>query len=171
MKKSTIFTIIGFFLVILLLSLTIGRHIVAGKQPTLTSFSTIHFAGYLFFIVMPVEALMPYYIAQGYNLTLLLVLAVITALIAQLIDYGIGYLAPNEIIKEIIGIKKYKKSKRIIDKYGKIIIFIFNLFPLSSPIVVLVAGMMRFKLKHTIFYSFLGLFLKYFAITTISYFF
>jgi len=171
MKKSTLFTLIGFVLVVLLLSSTLGRQIVAGKEPGLESFSIIHFAGYLFFLVMPVEALLPYYIIQGHNPIFLLLLAVITALIAQLIDYGIGYLAPNKFIKEIIGPKKYKKSKRIIDKYGKIIIFIFNLFPLSSPIIVLVAGMMRFKLKHTIFYSFLGLVLKYSIIISIFYLF
>lgn len=169
MKKSTVFAIIGFILVILLLSLTFGRHIVGGKQPTLLSFSTIHFAGYLFFFIMPVEALLPYYIAHGYNVILLLALAVLTALIAQLIDYSIGYLAPSDIIKELIGVSRYRKANRILNKYGKIIIFIFNLLPLSSPIIVLVAGMMKFKLKHTIFYSFLGLVLKYSVIITIFY--
>ena len=156
---------------VLLLSSTIGQHIVEGKQPTLLSFSTIHFAGYLFFLIMPVEVLLPYYLVLDYNMFLLLAVAVLTALIAQFIDYAIGNLAPSDTVKELIGIRRYKRAERVLSNHGKIIIFIFNLFPLSSPIVVLVAGMMKFKLRHTMLYSFLGLVLKYSAVISIFYLF
>ncbi len=45
--------------IIAIVSSTLGREIMSGRQPGLWSFSTIHFAGYLFFLVMPVEALIP----------------------------------------------------------------------------------------------------------------
>ena len=47
--------------IILIISFTLGREIMSGRQPGLWSFTIIHFAGYLFFLLMPVELLVPYY--------------------------------------------------------------------------------------------------------------
>jgi len=151
-------------IIIAILSSTIGREIVSQKQPTLTSFSVVHFSGYLFFILMPVEALVPWYVSEGYDPLLLVVVALITALIAQLIDYAIGYLVSDDVIHKWIGDKKYAKAKKHIDSYGHWAILIFNLLPLSSPILTLVAGMVRYPLRKVVIYSFIGLTVKYFVI-------
>ena len=44
---------------IAVVSATLGRQIYLGQSPGLTSYAVIHFAGYLFFLLMPVEALVP----------------------------------------------------------------------------------------------------------------
>ena len=98
---------------------------------------------------------------------MLIFLAIITAMSAQLIDYTIGYFISHRFIVDVLGEKKYEKSRKRIDKYGNLIIFLFNLFPLSSPIIVLVAGMLRYKLKNVMFYSFIGLLLKYIIIALV----
>lgn len=166
-SKSTIMTITGIIVVVVFLSLTLGRTINSDKQPDLGSFTTVHFAGYLFFLLIPVEALIPYYMAVGHNLVILWVIAVISALVALTVDYGIGYATPENIVIDLVGKKKYCKYKKIIDKYGDLTVLFFNLFPLSSPIVVLLAGIVRFKLSRVLFFSFVGLAIKYWFLVTI----
>jgi len=145
-------------------SLTIGRSLYLGKQPGLIAFSLVNFAGYLFFFLMPVEVLIPFYVAEGHAGLLLIILAISTAIAAQLIDYAIGYLASEKIIFGLIGEKKYQKAEKHIHAYGGWAILVFNLFPLSSSLLSLAAGMVRFNFKKFIVFSIIGLIIKYVAL-------
>ncbi len=145
-------------------SLTLGRELLSGRSPGLGSFSIIHFAGYLFFITMPVEVLVPYYQAEGHPGTLLVLIAVGTAIVAQTIDYGIGKSFSQRFIDTIIGKRRHQRAQRAVDRHGSWAIVIFNLLPLSSPILLLVAGMVRFRLSRALPYSLIGLTGKYVAI-------
>ena len=149
--------------IIVIVSSTLGREIMSGRQPGLWSFSTIHFAGYLFFLVMPVEALVPYYQAEGHAGMVLVGLSIATAIVAQIIDYGIGRLLSEKVLN-MIGRKEYDRFKGRIDKHGGWAIFTFNLLPLSSPSVLLVAGMVRFNAAYALTISAAGLAAKYLAI-------
>ncbi|MBW2999461.1 VTT domain-containing protein [Candidatus Woesearchaeota archaeon] len=164
LKRRTVLGLVALLIIIAIISFTIGQDIIAGRQPDLYSFSIINFAGYLFFLVMPVEALVPYYLAEGHSGIILIVIAVVTAIIAQLFDYFAGHLMSGRIINDLIGHKKYERAWHYIHKYGGWAILVFNLFPLSSPILILAAGMVRFSLKRVICYSLIGLVLKYVAI-------
>lgn len=163
MKKSKTYKIILVIsiLAIIISSLTVGRQIYLDRQPNIISFSAIHFAGYLFFMLMPVEILFTYYLMEDFNIQVLLIAALLTAIAAQIIDYIIGYFLGDRIIDRLIGEKKYKKREKFISKYGGVAIFTFNLFPLSSSVLSLVAGMVRYRFRYFLLYSFLGLFLKY----------
>lgn len=165
-KKRILFIVITAFIAIGIVSLTIGKDIFEGRQPGLLSFSVIHFSGYLFFLLMPVELGFIYYLAQ-HNVIILVLTAVATAIVAQFIDYAIGYLLSKEFINEIIGRRRYEKAEKSINEYGNLTIFLFNLLPLSSSIIVLVAGMVRYKLRHVILYSLLGLGIKYVVLAVI----
>jgi membrane protein DedA with SNARE-associated domain len=61
----------------------------------------------------------------------------------------------------MIGKERYKRTKGYIDKYGNLTVFVFNSLPLSSSVLSLVAGMLRYNFKNLVIYSFLGLLLKY----------
>ena len=148
-------------LAIILSSFTIGKQIYENREPTLLSFSTIHFLGYLFFMLMPVEILFVFFLTLDVSVFTLFFLALATAIFAEVIDFGIGYLVSEHVINKLIGKKRYQKSQRYIEKYGNFAIFFFNLFPLSSSVLSLAAGMVRYKLKPFLIYSLLGLFLKY----------
>ena len=115
---------------------------------------------------MPAEAFYIYYLTEELNQFLLLFLALFTAIIAQLSDYAIGFLASDNI-KELIKPKRYKKYRAYVLKYGYPTIFFFNLTPLSSPIVVLISGFMKLNLKKVMAYSFAGLLIKYLVITLV----
>ena len=149
---------------ILISSLTIGRQIFLGNEPDIVSFSVIHFAGYLFFLLMPVEILFTYYFIEDVNVIVLLILALVTAIAAQMIDYLIGYLVSNQVIHNLMGKKRYRNLKKYMDRYGNLAVFVFNALPLSSSVLSLVAGMLRYKFRNFVIYSFMGLSLKYFII-------
>ena len=147
-----------------LVSTTLGRAIYAGQTPGLGSFAAIHFAGYLFFLLMPVEALMPIYQAEGHAESTLIAIALATAAAAQVIDYFIGRAVGDRVIDELIGEERYQGFKAKIDRWGGWAILFFNLFPLSSPNMLLVAGMVRYNVWRTFAFSSLGLLGKYVAI-------
>ena len=167
-KRKTIkriaILVITFAIAVAIVSSTLGREIIAGHTPGLQTFGIIHFAGYLFFLLMPVEALVPYYQAQGYASSTLISLAVMTAVAAQLIDYGIGFAVSKRIVSDLIGEERYVRFRRIIHRHGAWAIFVFNLFPLSSPNLLLVSGMMRYDVRKAIGISLAGLIFKYVAI-------
>jgi membrane protein YqaA with SNARE-associated domain len=151
-----------------IMSLTIGKAIVYDRQPGLTSFGVIHFLGYLFFLLMPVEALVPYYLAEGQPGTILIIIAVLTALAAQVIDYAIGYAVSGEVIDSLVGPRRYRRAQRAIERFGPAAVVFFNLLPLSSPNLLLVAGMARFSFRKAIMFSAIGLVSKYVAIVYLS---
>ncbi len=151
---------------VLIISITVGREIYEGKSDSMFSFGAVHFAGYLFFLLMPVEAAFVYYLSF-YEEAKLIAIALGTAFVAQLIDYLIGYSLSLKLIHNFIGEKRLIKAEKHIRKYGNLTIFIFNLFPLSSPVIALVAGMLKYKLKDLVLYSLIGLLLKYVILSLI----
>ena len=163
-RRRILLTVLMLVVCVAIISTTLGREVFAGRQPGLTSFTIVHFAGYLFFLLMPVEALLPYYMAEGHRGGVLIVLAVVTALLAQVIDYTIGRLLAEPVALKVIGETRYERLRRWVDRWGSAAIFVFNLFPLSSPNMLLVAGMTRFSVVRTFAYSGLGLILKYIGI-------
>ncbi len=160
-KLSVILGVIGFLLVVILFSSTMGRSWFYGQHPSILYLYILNFAGYLFFLLMPVEALVPYYITLGYNGFLIGVIVIVTAILAQMVDYSIGYLLPDRFIEKMIGTHKYDKFTHLVEKYGYYVIFLFNLFPISSPIIVLIAGMEKVDFNKTMRLCLLGLFIKY----------
>jgi len=154
-------------LAISIASLTIGKEIYGQSEHTQITFAIINFSGYLFFLLMPVELAFIYYLHVGMDVYWLNAVAVSTAIAAQLVDYYIGRSLSTKIIDKMIGRHRYEKAEAEIRKYGNIAIFAFNLLPLSSPVILLAAGMLKHRLKEAILYSFAGLLLKYLMISLI----
>ena len=91
MKRHRIIAVaITALVAIAYVSSTLGRMIYEGQSPGLGSFAAVHFAGYLFFLLMPVEALVPIYEAEGHAGSTLILLAVGTALVAQATRRGMA---------------------------------------------------------------------------------
>ena len=145
---------------ILLASFTVGHEIYEGKSESLNCFALVHFGGYLFFLLMPVEMAFIYYLSF-YSEIKLISVALGTAFAAQVIDYLIGFLLSSRFIHYLVGEKRLSNAEGHIKKYGNLTIFLFNLLPLSSPIIALVAGMLKYNFKNLVIYSVLGLILKY----------
>ena len=163
-RTRIVIAVITFVIAAVLVSSTVGRALYAGRTPGLGSFVIVHFAGYLFFLLMPVEALVPYYQAEGHAGGVLVLLAVTTALVAQAIDYGIGRVVGTAVLEDLLGRKRYEKFSGLIGRWGNWAVFTFNLFPLSSPNMLLVAGMSRYGAVRALAWSAAGLIAKYIAI-------
>lgn len=167
------YALISWIISILLLSvfsLLAGTQIFLGKEPSLAYFSAMHFSGYLFFLFIPVGLIFAYYLLQGESAILLIAIALATAIAGLIVDYIIGYIISWHFIHKMLGEKKYAKASKYLDNYGNLAIFAFNFLPLYSSMLALVAGMMRYRLRNLIVYSFLGLIMKYAAILLFFYF-
>ena len=163
-KTRVIGVLLTAVIAIFVVSATLGRAIYVGQSPGITSFALVHFAGYLFFLLMPVEALVPIYQGEGHAGATLILVAVLTAIAAQVIDYSIGRAVSEGAIHEVIGEKRYMRFQGTIEKWGGWAILLFNLVPLSSPNMMLVAGMTRYSVRRAFLYSTIGLTGKYVAI-------
>jgi membrane protein DedA with SNARE-associated domain len=149
-------------------SLTIGRDIYYNTPSEgLLSFAIVNFSGYLFFLFMPVEIAFIYYLKGDINLWLLNAVALVTALASQIIDYLIGYSLSSKIIDRLIGRRRYEKAEDKIRNYGNIVIFLFNVTPLSSPVISLAAGMLKHRKRDALIFSLSGLVVKYLLLTLI----
>tara|TARA_B100001750_G_scaffold218592_1_gene204856 strand:- start:113 stop:643 length:531 start_codon:yes stop_codon:yes gene_type:complete len=164
MKKRALRAVLPAVIAIALVSYTLGQEILAGRTPSLFSFALINFSGYLFFLLMPVEALVPIYQAEGHAGATLILIAVPTAVAAQVIDYCIGRAVSERVIFNLIGEKRYMRFRDKIENWGGWVILLFNLFPLASSVLLLVAGMMRYSARRALLYSLTGLVIKYFTI-------
>lgn len=161
-KKSLKLKIVLVFSVIFLLSLTLLNNILIGNSTNIISFSLSNFMSYLFFLLLPAELFFIYYL-NFHNPFILLLVAISTALLAQTCDYIFGYLARKNT-KELIKPQTYKKYRKYFLKYGYYAIFFFNVTPLSSPIMVLMSGFMKLRLRKVLLISLLGLLIKYILI-------
>lgn len=163
-------SIIVFLLILMtvIASLTIGKDIYENNEKSLLSFAIVNFAGYLFFFLfMPVELAFIYYLRSAYDPILLNLAAISTAFAAQVIDYLVGYFFSAKIIDRMIGRKRYEKAEEEIRKYGNWTLFLSNLLPLSSPVISLAAGMLKYRIKEALFYSLTGMILRYLLLTLI----
>lgn len=171
MKVKFLIRILGFFIGIIIFSFIFGELLLDEKKPELIYYLLIHFAGYLFFLVMPVETIFLYYLSLGYNPVLLIVFAILTAIFAQLIDFLIGLVFAQKVREKYFTSRQYEKIRFRLGKHSQIIIFLFNLSPFSSPLIVLVAGILRIRIDYVLIYSFLGLLVKYLLLVEIYYLF
>ncbi len=147
-------------------SLTIGRDIYEAGEKSLYSFAIVNFLGYLFcFFLMPMELAFIFYLRTGYDPVMLNLVAVSTALSSQVIDYLIGYFFSARIIDKLIGRKRYEKAEDEIRRYGNWALFFSNLLPLSSPIISLATGMLKYRKKDALLYSTIGMICRYLLLT------
>ncbi|NQU88105.1 MAG: VTT domain-containing protein [Mariniphaga sp.] len=159
-KSKVIIILITSLIAIIIVSMTVGKELYEGKSQSIFSFGLIHFSGYLFFLLMPVEMAFIYYLSYSKEAELIAV-ALGTAISAQIIDYLIGYSVSTKFINNIVGEKRIGRAEKYIKKYGNLTIFVFNLLPLSSPVIALVAGMLKYKFRDVLIYSICGLIIKY----------
>ena len=152
---------------VVIISLTVGKDIYGSRGHSLLSFAIVNFSGYLFFLIMPVELAFIYYLNHGMDPFFMNAVALGTAITAQLADYYIGRSFSTRIINHLIGRSRYEQAEAEIRKYGNIAIFVFNLLPLSSPVILLAAGMLKHRFKEAMVFSFAGLLVKYLVLTLI----
>ena len=153
---------------VVIASVTIGQDIYQSGEKSVLTFAIVNFTGYLVvFLFMPVELAFIVYLRSGYDPMILNLVAIATAFASQVVDYLIGYFLSAGIIDRMIGRKRYEKAEDEIRKYGNWALLVTNILPLSSPITSLAAGMLKYRVKESVFYSLIGIVLRYFILTLI----
>ena len=166
--KRLIVVVVLIVLMTVIASLTIGRDIYESNEKSMLSFAIVNFSGYLFFfLIMPVELPFIYYLRTGYDPLILNMVALGTAMSAQVIDYLIGYFFSKGIIDWLIGRRRYEKAETEIRNYGNMTLLLFNFLPFSSPVISLAAGMLKYRAKEAVFFSLAGLICRYMLLTLI----
>ncbi len=145
---------------IVIVSMTVGKELYEGRTQSIFSFGLIHFSGYLFFLLMPVEMAFIYYLSY-YEEVELIAVAMGTAVLAQIVDYLIGYSFSAKFMHDVVGSKRIQRAEKYIRRYGNLTVFIFNGTPLSSPVIALVAGIIKYRFRDLMIYSIAGLLIKY----------
>lgn len=161
LNLRVLFILLTSLIAITIIASTIGRDLFEGRGQSILSFAIIHFSGYLFFLLMPVEIAFIICLKNQDSVIPIILIALGTAVSAQLIDYLIGYSVSTKFLNKYIGERKSERAIRNIEKYGPWTIFFFNLLPLSSPVISLAAGMLKYPLKKVLIYSIAGLLIKY----------
>ena len=168
-RKITVYTLLAIFMIILA-SLTIGKDIYQYNEYGMFSFALVNFAGYLiFFLLMPMEVAFILYLKSGYDPWMLNFVAVSSAMSAMIVDYSIGFFFSTGIIDRFIGRRRYQKAEAEIGKYGNLALFLSNLLPLSSPVISLAAGMLKYNRKNAFIFSLTGILFRYILLTFLFY--
>jgi membrane protein DedA with SNARE-associated domain len=161
-KKKAILITLNIIILLMVTYLLFMRNFHTEQPPNLISFVFTVFAGYLFFLLMPIELIFIYFVGQHHHHPAALVtITVMVAMISQTLDFLIGRFAGEKLIIDIINPRHYDRAKHFLIKFGALTIFLFNLFPLSSPLLSLISGILQYPYRLVFIYSSMGLLLKY----------
>ncbi|MFH1589487.1 MAG: hypothetical protein ABIB43_02890 [archaeon] len=133
----------------------------------LGAFYTSLFGG-LFFVFMPMEVAFIAFIKSGSYPALVIALYVLGMFFSFTINYYIG-MKLTDISKKIITPRKFYKIKTVINKYGALAIFVFNVLPLPAQPLSAILGVFKYNKARFYFFFILGQTIKY-TFITIGYF-
>lgn len=128
-----------------------------GSQFNATNLNNVFFVGLiggLFFLSVPLEAL---FITAIINIHTNPVAIMFAMMLGLSISYTINYVMGkymSGIATKLVSPKKFYKIKVLLNKYGKGLIFLFNVLPLPSQILTFICGV--FKYNKTRYFSIWG---------------
>jgi membrane protein DedA with SNARE-associated domain len=136
------------------------------KNLTLWGLFLAHLIGGIFFVPSPDEIIFYYGLIKGNNYFLALVFSTTGYMIAQLLNYWVGKKI-SPLIMHVISKKKVYETRRFVNKYGSIGIFIFNFLPFPGPLLTFALGIARYNAIRLFALTLLGKICKYAALILI----
>jgi len=125
------------------------------------------FFGGLFFIFLPLEAIFVTFL-KGNNPILMIALYNLGFIFSFTANYYIG-MRFSELSKKIISLRKFYKTKGLINKYGGLAVFTFNVLPLPAQSLSAILGVFKYNKTRFYLYFLSGQIIKY-TVITIGYF-
>lgn len=114
----------------------------------------------LFFVPFPQELFFYIGLQKGNSIILSVLLSNAGYLLAQALNYALGWSLSQTVI-HLISKKTLYKARRYVNKHGRTGLFLFNLFPLPAPVLTLGLGITKYNIYRLFFYTLLGSMLKY----------
>ena len=122
-----------------------------------------HFIGGIF-VVPSVDELIFYYGLINGNPPLFSFIAAVSGyMLAQILNYLLGYKISNFML-HFVSKKKVYKTKRWINKYGVYGIFVFNALPLPAPLLIFALGVTKYNFKRLFIITLIAKILEYLVI-------
>jgi membrane protein DedA with SNARE-associated domain len=118
------------------------------------------FFGSLFFISIPAELSILYYLGLGHNPALVIIITIIGNLSGHIVDYMFGRVFGENLINYFLK-NRFDGLRGIFDKIGGGIIIVGNILPFGSEVIVIVAGSIKYNFKKFLIYSVVGMTVKY----------
>lgn len=123
-----------------------------------------HFLGGIFFVPSGDELLFYYGLLNENPLFFSLFTSLTGYMLAQLLNYFIGF-KMSDLMLHLVSKKKVYKTKRWINKYGSYGIFFFNAIPVfPAPLLIFALGITRYNFKRLFIITTLAKILEYLAI-------
>jgi len=111
--------------------------------------------GGLFFIFLPMEVLFARFVNSGYPLVTVFVVYFTGLTIAYTLNYFLGARLAN-FSKKLITPRKFYSLKGKLNRYGGLVVFLFNATPLPSQILAALLGVFKYNKTRFYIYFFLG---------------
>lgn len=137
------------------------------KNGTLLGSFYASLVGGLFFVFMPMEVAFINFLKSESNPVFLIILYNLGFVVSFTINYYIGMKLAG-LSKKIITPKKFYKIKSIINKYGALAIFVFNVLPFPAQPLSAILGVFKYNKARFYFFFILGQTIKY-TIISIAY--
>ena len=119
-----------------------------------------HLFGGLFFLPSPDEIIFYLSLVKGNPILLTFFMANAGFYLAQIINYFLGFKFSNIII-HLVSKRKMFKSRRFVNKYGSLGVFLFNFLPLPAPVLTFALGIIKYNIYRLFFFTILGKVAKY----------
>lgn len=116
--------------------------------------------GGLFFVTISLEGLFLTFLKSGHSPFILVGIYIFGLLISYTINYYLGMRLAT-ITQKAITPKKFYKIKGVINKYGVLAIFVFNVLPLPSQPLSAILGVFKYNKTKFYVYFLAGQIIKY----------
>ncbi|MEM2131226.1 MAG: VTT domain-containing protein [Candidatus Woesearchaeota archaeon] len=130
------------------------------KTKSILGLFLLTFLGSLFFLGFPGEVIYFIYIKAGYNILLISFLMIFSSLLAQIVNYLIGFFIEKKWLDSYIKEEK-KHYKKSIKQYDSLFIVVFNILPLPADLLSVFLGLVKYDFKKMLFFTFIGKIFKY----------
>lgn len=122
-----------------------------------------HFLGGLFFVPSADELIFYYGLLNGNSLLFSFIAALSGYLLAQLVNYVLGYNV-GAFLLHLVSKRKVYRTKRWINKYGAYGIFVFNITPLPAPLLTFALGVTKYNFRRLFLITIVAKTLEYLVI-------
>lgn len=146
-----------------LLSLVVSQIRTSITEATLIGLLYAHFLGGLFFVPSPDEIIFYYALLKGNPPILALGIALFGYMAAQLINYFLGKKVRTPLLT-IISKEKLYQTRRFVNKYGSVGVFLFNVLPFPAPLLTFALGIARYNIRKLFILTIAGKVIKYLVI-------
>ncbi len=142
------------------------------KNSTLEGLLYISILGALFFLAIPMEAIFIYYLSSTFHGAFFIILIIVLgSLIGLSINYFLGWILGDKVLKKFFEKENYDKYKNYIDKYGGAVLVIGNIIPSPIEPLTLLYGSFNYSYKKFFILALIGRIIKYTLLFIAFYFF